>query len=97
MADPTLEPLKPTDARKLARAIIDNGMVDFTGHALDEMAKDDLQTTDCLNLVRGGDYGPAEYRSGEWRYRVSTQRICIVIAFMSETHLRVVTAWRIKT
>jgi len=97
MADPTLEPLKPTDARKLAREIVDLGMVDFSGHALEEMAKDDLQTTDCLNLVRGGVYEPAEYRNGEWRYRVGTQRICIVIAFVSATHLRVVTAWRIKT
>lgn len=94
MADPAVEPLKPPDARKLAGAIVENGIVEFGSHAKDEMAKDDLQTGDCLNLVRGGVYQPAELINGEWRYRVETQRICVVIAFVSETRLRVVTAWR---
>ena len=96
MARPDLERLKPTDAKKLARTIVDRGTVEFTGHALAEMANDDLETTDCLNLLRAGVYQePEPYREG-WRYRVTTARMCVVFAFASEKRLRVVTAWRVK-
>jgi hypothetical protein len=94
MADPALEPLKPPDAKKLAREIMENGTVRFSKHALEEMAKDELQTTDCLNMLRAGNYQPAEYINQEWRYRVGTSRICVVMAFESDTQLCVVTAWR---
>jgi len=94
MADPALEPLKPPDAKKLAREIVNKGTVEFSGHALEEMANDELQTTDCLNILRAGIYEPPEHINGELRYRVGTQRICVVITFVSDTRLRVVTAWR---
>lgn len=93
-AMPDLKPLKPTDARKLIREIVENGFVEVSGHARDEMGEDDLETTDCLNVLRGGAVGPAEYVNGQWRYRVATQRMCVVIAFASEKRLRIVTAWR---
>lgn len=96
MTDPALEPLKPPDAKQLAREIVENGVVEFSGHANKEMANDDLHTTDCLNLLRAGIYSPPELINGEWRYRVATQRICVVFAFVSETRMRVVTAWRFK-
>jgi hypothetical protein len=96
MVDPALEPLKPPDAKWLAREIVNNGTVEFSGHALEEMDKDELHTTDCLNILRAGIYEPPEYINGEWRYRVRTQRICVVVTFKSETRLRVVTAWRNK-
>jgi hypothetical protein len=96
MADPALNPLKPPDAQKLARAIAADGDVDVSPHAYAAMADDKLETADCLNLLRGGVFSPPELIKGEWRYRVQTPRICIVIAFKSETELRVVTAWRIK-
>lgn len=97
MGDPALEPLKPPDAKKLAREIVETGTVEFSGHATEETAKDELQTTDCLNLIRAGVYQPAEHINGEWRYRVETTRICVVVAFASSTRLRVVTAWRKKS
>jgi hypothetical protein len=94
--DPALEPLKPPDAKKLARDIVENGMVEVSGHAREEMANDELQTTDCVNLLRAGVWEPPEYINGQWRYRVRTARMCVVIAFASDTRLRMVTAWRIK-
>jgi hypothetical protein len=96
MGDAALEPLKPPDAKRLAREIVNAGTVEFCSHALEEMAKDDLHTTDCLNVLRGGSYQPPEYINGEWRYRVETPRICVVMTFRSVTRLRVVTAWRNK-
>lgn len=86
--------MKPPDAKKLARTIWENGVVEFSGHARQEMAKDGLETTDCLNLLRAGVYGPAEHVNGQWRYRVETPRICIVVAFASEMRVRIITVWR---
>jgi hypothetical protein len=94
MADPVNDPLKPPDAKNLAREIMKTGMFGFSGHAEEEMAKDGLQATDCLNVLRAGSYEPAEYINGEWRYRVATSRICVVLTFKSDTRLRVVTVWR---
>lgn len=54
MADPALEPLKALDAKRLAREIVDEGTVEFSFHAEDEMKKDNLIASDCLNLIRAG-------------------------------------------
>jgi hypothetical protein len=90
------EPLDPTRARHLIRNIIAAGEVRFSGHALKEMAKDDLTTVDCTNVLRGGVVEPPEWEHGTWRYRVRTNRIYVVVAFRSETQLVVVTAWRLQ-
>ena len=94
MALPKPEPLSPIDARNLMREIIEHGEVQFSGHAIQEMADDDLQTTDCINVMRGGVVEWSEEQNGTWRYRVATPRMCVVVAFPSATRLRVVTAWR---
>ncbi|MDD5310086.1 MAG: DUF4258 domain-containing protein [Deltaproteobacteria bacterium] len=91
-----VEPLKTREAGRLIREIVRNGSVAFTGHAFAEMAKDDLATTDVINMLRGGVVEPAEFENGSWRHRVRTARICVVVAFRSATELRVVTAWRMK-
>ena len=90
------EPLNPAQARQLIRNIIAAGEVRFSGHALEEMAKDDLSTLDCTNVLRGGVVEPPEWERGSWRYRVRTNRIFVVVSFRSETQLVVVTAWRLQ-
>ena len=92
---PKPEPFTPADARKLIREILAVGEVQFSGHANKEMADDQLQTTDCLNVLRGGVVQPPDFEKGTWRYRVVTARICVVVAFPSATRLKVVTVWRI--
>jgi hypothetical protein len=91
---PLHEPLEPAGAKRLIRKIIELGTVTFSKHALEEMAKDDLTTVDCVNVLRGGVVEPGELERGSWRYRVSTTRMCVVVAFRSEDELAVVTAWR---
>lgn len=95
-ANPLVEPLKPADAKRLAREIFEDGQVELSSHAIDEMRNDGLQTADWLNLVRAGVFEAAEYINREWRYRIHTSRICIVIAFVSAERLKIVTAWRVK-
>ena len=89
------EPYTPPYARKLIRQILQTGTVSFSTHALKEMAKDNLTTIDCTNVLRGGVVEPPEFREGTWRYRVRTASLYVVVAFRSDTHLVVVTAWRI--
>ena len=49
---------------------------------------------DCLNVLRAGAVGPAEWENGSWRYPVSTPRgYAAVVAFRGEQLLVVVTAW----
>jgi len=90
------EPLDPDAAKKHIRAILASGEVTFSGHALDEMRKDNLTTVDCVNVLRGGVVEPGEFERGSWRYRVRTARMTFVVAFRSESRLVVVTAWREK-
>lgn len=94
MSQPHSEPLDARTAKRLIRGIIELGTVSFSDHALDEMANDALSTVDCVNVLRGGVVHPGEFERGSWRYRVSTARMCVVVAFRSEQELVVVTAWR---
>ncbi len=93
--DPRHAPLSAADAKSLARRIVEDGVVVVSKHAADAMTDDELDTTDCLNLLRAGVFENPELINDEWRYRVSTQRICIVITFVSGDRLRLVTAWRL--
>jgi hypothetical protein len=90
------EPLRPNEARRLIRAILEQGNLRFSQHALDEMAHDALDTVDCTNVLRAGVVDPPEWEHGSWRYHVRTARMCFVVAFRSAMDLVVVTAWRIK-
>ncbi|HEX7216728.1 MAG TPA: hypothetical protein VF578_21130 [Methylomirabilota bacterium] len=83
-------------AKRLILSILEAGTTVFSGHALDEIRKDKLTTVDCTNVLRGGVVEPGELERGSWRYRVKTNRMCVVVAFRSEMELVVVTAWRIR-
>jgi len=90
------EPLSPTDARKLIRRILKDGVMLVSKHAEKEMAKDELTMPDCIAVLRGRWVEPAEFEGGSWRYRVATSKVVVVVAFAAETELAVVTAWRLK-
>lgn len=92
-----VEPLTSVQARQLIRGVIESGSVSFSKHAEEELAKDNLTMVDATNILRGGNVDPGEFENGSWRYRVRSSRIVVVVAFRSETELRVVTAWRIKS
>jgi hypothetical protein len=49
---------------------------------------------DCLNVLRAGVVGSAEWENGSWRYPIYTPRgYTVVVAFRGESVLVVVTAW----
>lgn len=89
------EPLSVDQAKKVILACLGSGgTVSFSAHALREMANEQMTTVDCTNVLRGGVVEPAEWERGSWRYRVRTNVMYVVVAFRSERHLVVVTAWR---
>jgi Domain of unknown function (DUF4258) len=96
MVAPLHEPYSPGEAKRLIGRILEAGDVRFSQHALDEMAKDALDTVDCTNVLRGGVVEPGEWENRSWRYHVRTARMCVVVAFRSTTALVVVTAWRLR-
>jgi hypothetical protein len=87
-------PLGNEAAKRLIVQVLKTGMVTFSGHALNEMAKDELTTLDASNVLRGGVVEFSEEVNRTWRYRVRTSRMTFVVAFRSEHALSVVTAWR---
>lgn len=90
------EPLSPDAATALIKRILREGDVAWPKHATDALAKRDLETVDCVNVMRAGRVQQAaDFEQNTWRYRIQTNRICVVVAFRSETELVVVTAWRI--
>lgn len=90
------DPLTPTEAKALLRRLLERGRFKFIKHALDEMAKDELEMADCVNVLRAGMVGPPEDRGprGELRYQVQTARICVVVQFQSEDLGLGITVWR---
>jgi hypothetical protein len=46
--------------------------------------------------MHAGAVKEAEWENGGWRHQVRTQKIVVVIEFLSENEVLVVTAWRLK-
>lgn len=86
--------LEPSQARQQIRAILREGIVSFSMHALLEMGSTGLSEIDCTNALRGGHVEFTEMVRGTWRYRVRTHRLVVVVAFRSEFELRVGMVWR---
>ena len=90
------EPLRPPEAKKLIRIILSEGTVFYAQpHALDRLRKWKLTAVDCENVLHAGAVQEPEFENGEWRYQVITGKITVVIQFLSDLELLVVTAWRI--
>lgn len=91
--------LSAAEAKALIKRIREDGSYVFSSHSRDELAKDGLTSVDVDNVLRAGVVREAEFENGSWRYRVETQRMCVVVAFNpdeSALRLVVVTAWRLK-
>lgn len=80
------EPLPPATVKRLLVALLAAGLLSFTKHAYEEMAKDNLTEIDVRNTLRGGTVRPGELVN-----------MAAVVTFRSATHAIVVTAWRFKT
>jgi hypothetical protein len=89
------QPLEPMQAHKLMRRILAEGTYELSAHAEKELAKDRMNNIDAVNVIRAGVVEPPEWENGEWRYRVRTSKMYVVVAFNSDTELAIVTGWRL--
>jgi hypothetical protein len=91
-------PVTAGEVRLRLGAILRNGWeVAWTSHARRELAKDRMTTVDAVNVLRCWRYmDPPEQdiQTREWKYRIHTDMMGIVVKFRSETQLVVITAWR---
>ncbi len=89
--------LSKGQARKVLAEIFntDHNFISFSKHGLSQMNKRSLKTGDVLNVLKGGQIQvDPEFENGSYRYRVTTSKVTVVIAFRRHNHVVVVTAWR---
>ncbi len=77
-------------AQNLIKRILteSTSLIAFTSHARKEMTSDSmdaldaLDALDVLNVLRAGRvFEDGEFENGSWRFRVHTERFCVVVAF----------------
>lgn len=91
------EPLKAEAAKRRVRQILAEGTVTYSQpHAIERLSKHRMTMLDCENVLRGGAVAEAEWENGAWRHQVFTNRFTVVVQFLSEDHLLIVTAWRTR-
>lgn len=89
------QPIRAAEARKLLRRILNTGLVTYSQpHAVERLKQRSLTTLDCENVMRGGVVDEAEWSDGGWRHQVRTRKIVVVVEFLSEEEVLIVTAWR---
>lgn len=73
----------------------------FTGHAIQELKNDGLDRTDALNVLHTESAritDEPELINDSWRYRIGTNAIIVVVAFMINSKgLIVITVFKIKS
>lgn len=89
------EPFRAHEAKRRIRAILVSGFVNYDiPHFRQEAEKDNIDMMDVTNVLRGGVVEEAEMESGEWRYRVRTQKFCVVVQFEAVDEILLITTWR---
>ena len=91
--------LEKGQAKKLISEILTKhpGAVGYTKHCLEEMTNDKMIIGDLLNVLRAGLISdPPEFEKEQWRYRVQTKKITVVVSFAAPNKIRCVTTWRMK-
>lgn len=84
-------PMNTVDAKKLLKKILDFGDITYSQpHAIQRLRERAISTLDCENVLRAGKIEP----DGVSRFKVSTNKITVVIEFLSEDEVLVVTVWR---
>lgn len=60
------------------------------------MEQRSITTVDCINVMRAGRVEDAELEKGVWRHHVSSDKFTVIIQFLSEEEVLVITVWETK-
>lgn len=103
LSGPIPQPPAPSltviQARNLARWNLKYGNIRFPDHAYVRMdaQKPPLTVEAVHSVIHAGQYLAPEIQSCEWRYKVATRKIWVVLAFDDVRHAVVCTAHRFAT
>lgn len=80
--------------RKLAKAIVLDGITTFSKHCRERMKDHGMDALDCENTARGGWCEMVDFRDGTYRYQICTHRFVVVVAFDEPDEMTFVTCWK---
>ncbi len=86
--------IRPGDARRLLREILEIGIITYPDYARKRMEQRLVTTIDCENVLWAGKVKHPEWINNAWRYRVVTTKLEVVIEFVSENEIVIVTTMR---
>lgn len=96
------EPKEPFSSgkvrRRVQRLLSTPDTIIFPTHTLDRMQNHAMETTDVLNVFRGGAVWEQyqEFKAGKWRYCMGTSKFRIVFVF-EEGAVCLITAIRLES
>lgn len=84
-------------AKKLLDQLRSESKYITTNHLREELAKDNLTTLDCMNVLRCGRVEHPEWENGRWRYLVHTPKMAVIVEIdEDQSEFTIITAWRYK-
>lgn len=89
--------LNRTQARKKLTELLaaNPNCFSYGNHFRKRLLERRMSLGDILNVLHGGwILMEGEFENGEWRYRVETERMAVVITFLDNVHIRLITCWR---
>lgn len=90
--------LNKNQARKfLSELLRKSGVskISLSTHCREELKNDNLTTVDLLNVLKAGFIKmDPEFENENYRYKVETDKIVVVISFVNKESIRCITAWR---
>jgi len=89
--------LSREDALALVQSILQDGMLAHSESLKGELASNRMTMLDVNNVLRLGtvrEEGTFHALSGTYRYKVETDRMCVVVVFGDENEMQVITGWR---
>ncbi len=84
-------------ARKLLSELLSKNpnCYSYGGHFKERLIERKMIMGDIINVLHKGKiFDDAEFENGQWRYRISTSKMTVVIAFNNPTSIRLITCWR---
>lgn len=92
--------LNKEQAKKLLKQMmlsIESTNIILSGYFRKRLKERKMESVDAYNVLKHGRIlVDPEWEQGEWRYRVETQNMLVVIAFTNPNTIRCITCWRLK-
>lgn len=84
-----------SDAKKVILRALKSGGFEIAQHLCDRAEEREMNTMDVVSVLRSGSVVQSpDFEHGQWRYRVATPKMTVVVALTSANSIAVITCWR---